>query len=179
MKNFRFFCILTGLCGASLPLFAGDPPSLDSHLEPLRPWIEKRWKGHPATPKPGKETIDVVHWERALNGKAVRILHSINNGEYGGEAIVRWDPKKQEVVYQYFTTANFVTAGTMKFKEGKILTHEVVSGEAGGITEVKATIEMSGEGTYRQKTEILKEGTWQPGTETVYQEDPAAVVVFK
>jgi hypothetical protein len=171
--------ILIGVCGISLSLSAVDLPRLDSHLEPLRPWLDKTWKSQPKNPKGGKATTDVTRWERALNGNAIRILHSINDGAYGGEAIVRWDEKKQAVVYDYFTTASFTTAGTMTFKDGKILTHEVVTGDADGVSEVRGIFEINPDGTFQKRTESLKNGAWQPATETTYREDPSAVVVFK
>ena len=118
-------------------------------------------------------------WERALNGKAVRITHSLNDGAYGGEVIVRWDEEKQAVCYHYFTTDTFWTEGTMTFSGGKITSHESVKGEAGGVTEVRATIEMRSDGTYLQKSEFLKDGKWSPGREALYRPDPAARVIFK
>lgn len=179
MKPYSLLRILIGTCGIALSVSAGDLPNLNPHLEPFRPWLEKTWKGQPKNPQGGKATTDVVRWERALNGNALRILHSINDGSYGGESIVMWDEKKQSVVYHYFTTDTFNTSGTMTFKDGKILTHDVVSGDAGGISETRATIEMHPDGTYEQKTEFLKDGVWKAATETNYREDPSAVVTFK
>ena len=163
----------------AVSLLAADLPQLEPHLEPLRPWLEKTWKGQQKNSKSGKVATDVVHWERALNGNAVRIVHSIDDGAYGGEAIVMWDQKAQSIVYHYFTTDTFNTAGTMMFKDGKILTHDVVEGDAGGITETRATIEMDGDGTYHQRTEFLKNGAWELATKTNYRQEPSAVVVFK
>jgi hypothetical protein len=151
---------------------------LDSHLEPLRPWLGKTWKGEFKGSNPDKPTIDIARWERALNGRAVRILHSINDGTYGGETIVVWDEKKKALIYHYFTTAGFSTTGTMTFKEGKVFTHEVVTGAANSVTEVRATMEMRPDGTFHLKSEHLKNNEWTPGRQTTYQEDPAAVVVF-
>src|SRR5262245_4598347 len=99
-----------------------------------------------------------MRWERALNGKAVRVLHSVNDGAYGGETIFRWNEKKQEVTYHYFTTAGFMTVGTLSFRDGKLLTHEVVAGTAGGVTETRATSELLPDGTFCVKTEHLKDG---------------------
>jgi hypothetical protein len=168
-----------GAVAMAFPLSAGDPPSLDLHLEPLRPWIGKTWKGEFKNSKPDKPTIDVARWERALNGKAVRILHSINHGAYGGETIVRWDEAQQAVTYHYFTTAGFMTTGTMTFKDGAIHTHEVVRGSTAGVTQVRAQMEMRPDGTWHIKTEQLKDGAWQSGRETTYREDATASVVFK
>jgi hypothetical protein len=158
---------------------AADQPGLDPHLEPLRPWLDKTFKSEPTEPRSDKSTTDVARWERALNGKAVRITHSLNDGAYGGEVIVRWDEEKQTVCYHYFTTDTFWTEGTMTFKDGKIASHEIVKGKAEGITEVRATIEMRPDGTYLQKSEFLKDGKWTPGREAVYRQDPAARVIFK
>jgi hypothetical protein len=141
--------------------------------------LGKTWKGEFKDSKPGQPMVDVARWERALNGQAVRILHSINDGVYGGEAIILWDEKQQAVTYHYFPTAGFKTTGTVKFEEGVVVTHEVVSGNAGGITEVRARTRMLPDGTFQVKTEHLKDGQWGPGREVIYHEDAAAKVVFK
>jgi hypothetical protein len=160
-------------------LSGADGPSLDPKLEQLRPLLEKTWKGAFKDSKPEKPLVDVMRWERVLNGKAVRVLHSVNDGAYGGETIFRWDEKKQEVTYYYFTTAGFMTVGSLNFKDGKLMTHEVVSGSMGGVTEVRATSELLADGMFRVKTEHLKEGQWEAGREVTYHEDSAAKVVFK
>ena len=162
-----------------LMVLAAEEPKLDSRLEPLRPFLEKTWKGHFKNSTPDKPLVDIARWERALNGKAVRITHSINNGSYGGETIVMWDAKKQQVGYHYFTTAGFMTAGTMTFTNGKVLTHEVVSGNSGGVAEVKGMTEMRSDGSFVVKTEHLKDGEWTPGRETTYHEDSSVKVIFK
>ena len=158
---------------------AGDQPSVDPHLEFLQPWLDKTFKSEDKEASSGKPTTDVARWDRALNGKAVRITHSLNDGAYGGEVIVRWDEEKQAVCYHYFTTDTFWTEGTMNFKDGKITSHEFVKGKAGGVTEVRATLEMQPDGTYLQKSEFLKDGKWSPGREALYRPDPAARVIFK
>ena len=67
----------------------------------------------------------------------------------------------------------------MSVKDGKIITHEVVSGNAGGITEVRAEFELRRDGTYLVKAEHLKDGVWSPAREATYREAPTAKVVFK
>ncbi|HEU0008347.1 MAG TPA: hypothetical protein VFT34_00875 [Verrucomicrobiae bacterium] len=164
-------------CAASL--LAADKPSLDPRLEPLRPLLEKTWKGTLKSSTPEKPLVDVARWERALNGKAVRILHSVNDGAYGGESLVTWDDAKQSVVYHYFTTAGFMTTGTMSFKDGKVKTHEVVQGKSDGVKEVRGESELRADGTLGVKTEHLKNGEWSAGREVVYREDATTRVVFK
>jgi len=175
----RLLLSITILLTVASSLAAGDQPALDPHLEFLQPWLDKTFKSEGKEPGSGKPTTDVARWERALNGKVVRITHSLNEGAYGGEVIVRWDEEKQAVGYYYFTTDTFWTEGTMTFKDGKIASHEIVKGKAEGITEVRATIEMRPDGTYLQKSEYLKDGKWAPGREALYRPDPTARLIFR
>lgn len=158
---------------------AAEAGSLDPQLEPLRPFLGKTWKGTFKNSTPEKPLIDIATWERALNGKAVRILHSINDGAYGGESIVFWDQANQTLAYHYFTTAGFMTIGTIKVEAGKVVTHEKVSGNAGGATEVRGSHELKKDGKLHVKTEHLVNGEWKPGREAVYEENASAKVIFK
>ena len=179
MKTLYFLFTGLVLCLIAFEVAAAESLPLDSHLEPLRPWLGKTWKGHFKTSTPELPVVDIARWERALNGKAVRILHSVNEGAYGGESIIMWDKEKQVVAYHYFTTGGFTTTGTMTFKDGKILTSETISGNAGGVTEVRGTTVMQKDGSYIVKSEHRKNGEWTPGRETLYREDARAKVVFK
>ncbi|CAN5725255.1 hypothetical protein BH20VER1_BH20VER1_25660 [soil metagenome] len=160
-------------------LVAAEEGTLDPHLEPLRPFLGKTWRSEATEAGGEKAKVDVARWERALNGKALRVLHSINDGEYGGETIVRWDEQAKALVYHYFTTAGFTTTGTMSIQDGRIVSNEKVTGNAGGVTEVRGTAEMGGDGSFRMTTEYLKDGKWQPGRDAIYREDAKAQVVFK
>ena len=163
-----------------LAVYADTAPSLDPHLEPLRPLLDKTWKGTFKNSKPDQPTVDVARWERALNGKAVRLLHSINEGAYGGETIFVWDEKKQVVSYYYFTTASYMTIGTLTMKDGKFITSESVSGSAGNVTEVRSTCELEPDGGFHVKSEYMgKDSNWSLGHEVTYRESPDAKVIFK
>jgi len=167
-------CLNTAIC-----LAGSEKPSLNPHLQPLQPLLGKTWKGAFKDSKPEKPVVDVSHWERVLNGQAVRSLHSINQGIYGGETLFIWDEKKQTVAYYYFTTAGFMTTGTLEIKDGKIITHEDVKGDAGGVTEVRGISEIQPDGKFHVKAEYLKNGQWTLGHEVTYQEDAASEVIFK
>jgi len=171
--------ILLLVVGFAVDGLAAEKASLDEHLEPLRPFLGKTWKGHFQNSTPEKPQVDVARWERALNGKAVRVLQSVNDGVYGGESIIVWDEKKKSLVFYYFTAAGFNTTGTLTVNEGKFTNHEVVTGSAEGVTEVRATGEVRADGTTHSKSEYLKEGKWGPGHEVNYKEDPKAEVIFK
>jgi hypothetical protein len=159
--------------------YAAEIQPLDEALEPLRPLLGKTWRGAFKSSKPEKPTIDVARWERALNGKAVRVLHSVNDGAYGGESIIWWDKEKKQVVYYYFTTAGFMTTGTMTVADGKFLSQEKVTGDANGMTEVRATTELRPDGTMLTKAEYLKNGQPTGSREVLYKEDSKAEVKFK
>ena len=171
----QFFLIIS--LAAMFTAKAAD--SLQAELAPLKPFLGKTWRGVFKESKPENPTIDISRWERALNGKAIRVLHSVNEGAYGGESIIRWDAEKKQVTYYYFTTAGFMTTGTMTFADGKITTYETVSGNASGITAVRATYTFSPNGGYALKSEYEKNGEWTPGREASYTEDATAQVRFR
>jgi len=176
--KFKLFLSLFYL-GGSLAAVAAEQLPLNAHLEPLRPLLEKTWKGTFKDSKPDKPTVDVQRWERALNGQAVRILHSINEGAYGGETLLIWDEKGKIISFYYFTTDGFMTTGTLEPRDGKFITHEDVKGDANGVTEVRSTGEILPDGTFHVKAEYLKNGEWTPGHEATYEEAPDSKVVFK
>ena len=157
---------------------AAETESLDANLEPLRPLLGKTWRGEFKNSKPEKPMFDVARWERALNGKAVRTLHSVNDGVYGGESIIRWDKDSQQLVYHYFTTAGFMTTGTMKIEGNRVIGLEKVSG-TNGVTQVRSTTELRTDGTLLSKAEYFKDGKAAGGREVLYKEDPKAEVKFK
>src|SRR5207244_11287491 len=97
---------------------------------PLRQLLEKTWKGTIKDSKPGKPPVDVKKWERALNGQAIRILHSINDGAYGGESLLIWDEQRKTISYYYFTTDGFMTTGTLEAKVGQLITHDDRKGDS-------------------------------------------------
>ena len=153
--------------------------ALSIHLQPLAPYLGKTYKGEFAGSTPEKPVYDIARWERALNGKAVRITHSVNNGQYGGDSIVMWDPARKSLVSWYFTTAGFFTQATLTVKKGWLISHEKVTGNQNGITEVKSTSELLPGGKMRSKAEFLQNGKGVPGHEIHYKEAPDAKVIFK
>jgi hypothetical protein len=175
----KSFLMLTLALAAARVAIAADQPSLNPHLEPLRPLLGKTWKGEFKNSTPDKPMIDIEKWERALNGQAVRLTHSINGGMYGGETLFIWDDKKQAITYFYFTTASFRTEGILEIKDGKFTTLEEVKGDAGGVTEVRATCDLTESGGFHVKAEHKKDGQWNFGHEVTYKVDPSSEVVFK
>ena len=121
----------------------------------------------------------MARWELALAGKAVRITHSVNEGDYGGETFVIWDRAQGELVYFYFTTAGFYTQGTMAVDEaGRLVSRENVTGSEDGITEVEAVHERLSDGRLRVTTRMLRNGAWEDGGKMTYAPDPTAQVIL-
>lgn len=178
--------MLRGLSVTAIVLFiilsgaAFAQNELSEHLKVLQPFIGKTWKGELKSAGQEKPSYDVSRWERALNGQAVRILHSISDGEYGGESIITWDDQKKSLVYYYFTTGGFYTHGAMTIENNKLAFHEYVKGEEGSsVTEVKGTGELTADGKLINKSQYMKDGKWVEGHAVVYAEDPTAQVIFK
>jgi hypothetical protein len=158
-------------------VMAGDT-SLDENLAPLGQFFGT-WRGEFKSSTPEKPLVDVSLWERALNGKAVRIVHSINQGAYGGETFVTWDAAKKEIVYHYFTTAGFLTKGTMKVDGKKLICHESITGNAGEATEVQSTYELRPDGSLESRATYLKSGSSVGGREVTYKRVDGIRPAFK
>ena len=152
---------------------------LSEHLKPLQSYIGKTFKGEFADSTPENPTYDIQYWERALNGNAIKITHSVNNGEYGGESMIMWDVKLGSLVSWYFTTAGFYTQATVIIEDGKLVSHENVTGNENGITEVKSIMQLLSNGQLHTKSEYLQNGKWVDGHEIYYKEAPGEQVIFK
>ncbi|WP_051252393.1 hypothetical protein [Ferrimonas kyonanensis] len=149
----------------ALPAYCWD---LDPHLEPLRPFLGKVWRGEFSDSTPEKPVVDVSQWQPALQGKAVRITHSLNQGQYEGETLMVWDAQAESIVFYYFTTAGFYTQGKAYSEDGVFYFHEKVAGSGDGIAEVKSEVRLV-DGQMLQQAYYLKQGEWVQGHSAVYQ----------
>lgn len=154
-------------------------PQLTPELSVFEPLVGKTFRGEFAGSTPEKPIYDVSKWERAMNGKAIRVLHSVNDGAYGGETIVMWDAKEKKIGFWYFTTEGFFTQGHFEIN-GKVWTSsEKVTGNANGITEVKATSTLADDGTLEVSSQYLTNGKWEKGHDIKYRVASDAEVKFK
>jgi hypothetical protein len=152
---------------------------LNERLKVFEPLLGKTFRGEFANSTPEKPIVDVAKWERALNGQAVRTLHSVNDGLYGGESIIMWDPKEERLVFWYFTTAGFFTKGSFEIDGAAWTSIEEVTGDANGITKVKSVSTWLENGELQTEAEYFANGEWKPGRSVIYKAAPDAVVVFK
>lgn len=168
------------LSGQDHPTAGPSQEPLHEKLLPFKVLLGRTFKGKLGGGEGKREQWDVLRFERALNGTAIRMLHSVNEGEYGGETIMFWDAKKESLVYYYFTTAGFHTTGTMKMiSDSKWVAHETVTGNGNGITEVKSTGEFTRDGRLKTSSEYLRNGTWIPGHSAAYEPVSFVDVKFK
>lgn len=152
---------------------------LHPQLEVFRPYLDTYWQGDLTQPGKTEKTIDRSHWSRALNGMAIKTVHSINDGAYGGESMIFWDEAKQSLAYYYFTTAGFYTHGTMEFDadNNRIIARENVENNANGITEVQSSSELSGT-ELKVRSRYLQHGEWVDGHSADYQRVAAMPIKF-
>src|SRR5262245_54509777 len=91
MKSATVHAVLLAiLTAAAMPRAAVAEEKLAEQLKAFAPYVGKTWKGEFAGSKPEKPIFDVSRCERVLNGQGVRILHSVNDGQYGGETMIIW-----------------------------------------------------------------------------------------
>ena len=153
--------------------------NLSEHLKPFEPYIGKTFKGEFAHSTKDKPVFDISHWERILNGMAVKITHSVNNGEFGGVSIITWDAKKNSLVSSYFTTAGFTTNAIMHFEDGKLISLEDVTGNEKGITKIKAVIEFVENGDLKNSSKYFMNNEWVDGHTIYYIQSPESKITFK
>ena len=68
--------------------------NLSSHLNGSEIFIGKTFSGEFYNSTKDKPLKDIIYFERILNGKAISISHSVNDGEYGGKYIIMWNAEK-------------------------------------------------------------------------------------
>lgn len=172
----KYVWLVVFLCVVN-PVFATTNEQQQSFAEPLRMFSKfiGTWESTFAMMDGNPHVVDVAVWERALNGKAIRSLHSINDGMYGGEMLMFWDKELNSLVFYYFTTADFYTKGTIEVvNENSFIAYEDVSGSDDGISKVKSTSTLIN-GNIKVTTAYLKHGKWTepeartytPSTKTV------------
>jgi len=165
--------------GAGQTMAQEDQDKLNEHLAVFQPLVGKTWKGEFANSTAQNPMSDVSRWERALNGNAVRVTHSVNDGIYGGESILMWDRKQNKIAAWYFTTAGFFTQSTMEIDGNQWSAIEEVTGNENGITKVKSVSQVLEDGNLHVKSEYYANGKWTPGHEIHYRLAPDAEVKFK
>ena len=143
-------------------------PFLSNHLIEMKPLIGNTYKGNFINSTKENPMIDVLSFERALNGNAVKVIHSVNNGEFGGETMVMWNPEKGGIQSWYFTSAGSLTIQNVQIKKDAFISIENVEKNQNGITKVKTIIEVLHGNQIKKRTKYLMNNLWKDGSETIY-----------
>lgn len=141
---------------------------LSEHLTGLKPFIGNTYKGNFINSTKENPMIDVLSFERALNGNAVKVTHSVNNGEYGGETMVMWNSEKEGLQSWYFTSAGSLTIQNVQIKKDTFISIEDVAANKNGITKVKTIIEVLHGNQIQKRTKYLMNNLWKDGSEIIY-----------
>lgn len=144
----------------SLPDAAGGAP-----LEVFASFVGKSWESG----EPGGAFHDVSKWEWGVPGRVLVVSHSVNNGVYSGVTVIHVDASTGRIVGRYATSASFHTDGVFEVTEDGFKTTETVTGDAGGITEVKSGMTFK-DGEMHVWSQYLKDGVWSDIEERVYRE---------
>lgn len=174
----RVATIIAIAASAASAATAAAAAGLDPRLAPLAPYVDRVFTANMGPAGNEAATVDVQEWETILGGKAVRITHSINGGDYGGESLIMWDVAQQAITYWYVTTADFYTHGTITAAGDSLVTREQVVGNAGNISEVEGVWRRTADG-HTVESRMMVGGQWQPKRTSTYRETPGAAPTFR
>lgn len=135
------------------------PPAAASAeaFRPLAPMIGRTWRGT-AVGQAG--VTDVMRWDWAVGGHAVRITHSVNDGAYGGETLVFPDRDSGALIFHYFTTGGFHTTGVIRpTADGGLEIDETVHG-ADSVEQLRSRAKLGADGVYRTRSLTEQDGAW-------------------
>ncbi len=166
------FVALCLLSGAALD---EDALPLHEKLEQLRPFLAITWKGDLSDPGSKLRRFDVVRYDRTLNGEVIRMLHSINDGDLGGEMVIRYNEAAKRVEYHYFTSAGFLTTGSIRFN-GRAFVAE--DDEQAGQVPMRMERRIKGDRMI-SKTQMFRDGGWTRGTEQFYVAAPEEKIRYR
>lgn len=152
--------------------------SMQQELMAFEPFVGHTYRGQFSPDKDGHMAEDISRWERILGGRAIRISHTLNRGDYAGESLIFWDAKAQSIAFFYVTNAGFHTRGTGHFEDGVFVTREEVTGNQQGITEVVARSTLHEDGSMTVSSYYLKGDEKINGSTAHYVRDNEAVLVF-
>lgn len=176
--------ILTAVCAVALmtpvlttPVMAQEAVAYDARaaFAPFTPLIGKTWRGQGVGPD-GARVEDVARWEWAVGGHAVRVVHAVNGGVYGGETLIA--KEGDGYVFHYFTTGGFHTTGTMTVSAPGVLTIDETVHGASTIQRLRSRAEMGADGTYRVRSLTERDGAWVEAGGFDYRQDATARVVL-
>lgn len=177
----RLLRFLVPIVAVVLLSAAAPPPEpvevlpLHPELEPLRPFLGVTWRGDLSDPGSAVKRFDVVRYDRTLNGELIRMLHSVNNGDLGGEMLIRWNEEAGRLEYHYFTSAGFYTTGVIRMRGRSLIAEDINADGKPGMRTIRG---LRGEFLV-SRTQMFVKGRWTRGSEQIYEPAPDEKIRYR
>ena len=152
---------------------------LSKHLLGFDNFIDKKFKGEFYNSTKEKPLIDVIYFERILNGEAIRISHSVNRGEYGGQYIITWNSDIERIESYYFSTGGEIKVSNVRIIKKEIIIEEDFSKNENGIQKVKKIFRLNNDGLLENHIHYLMNNLWVKSHEMNYDQNDSAKIIFR
>lgn len=154
------------------PTLAAQSWPPDSALAALAPLVGEPWQA--TFEVDGQTVTDVSRYEWAMRGHALRNVHTLSDGGYGGETLI-W-AEDDSLRFVYVTSGGFTTSGAGIVREdGALVVEEAVAGHP-EIDRVRSVSVVDADGQLQTITEMRRGGTWEPSRTATYVRTPSAVL---
>lgn len=143
-------------------------------------WLIGPWTG--TVGSGDNAATDVSVWSWAVGGHALRNVHAVADGAYGGETLLWWDPEEEAYAFVYVTTGGFTTSGHLRLSDDGLLEGvEEVSGAgvAEGVDAVRTVTRRGEGGRLVVGVSYQRNGEWGPVSERIYRRSPEAELPCK
>ena len=163
---------LAALVALAFPAAAQDWEPAEA-LAPLAPLVGAPWQA--TFEQEGDWVTDVSRYEWAMRGQALRNVHTLEGGGYGGETLI-W-VEGDSLRFVYVTSGGFTTSGTGHVRaDGALVVEEAVEGHP-EIDRVRSVSHVDAEGRLQTVTEFRRGGrAWTPGRTATYERAPGAAL---
>lgn len=152
---------------------------LSKHLSSLENFIDKKFKGEFYNSTKKKPLMDVIYFERILNGEAICISHSVNHGEYGGKYIITWNSDRGRIESYYFSTGGEIRVSNVSIIDKQITIEEDFLKNENGIQKVKKTYKINDNGSLENHIAYLMNNQWVKSYEMNYTQNDSAKIIFR
>tara|TARA_B100000427_G_scaffold315434_1_gene309543 strand:+ start:207 stop:743 length:537 start_codon:yes stop_codon:yes gene_type:complete len=142
-------------------------------------FLGKKYIGEFQNSTKKKPLFDIIHFERILNGNAICISHSVNDGEYGGKTVIIWNAKTGNLESYYFSTGGEIIQAIVTVEDSKIVMIEDFTENNNGIKKVKKIYKISDNRTLENQIKYLLNNIWVNSHEMVYIESDTVKIIFQ
>ena len=170
-----FFFIFSSICFSD----EWESIQMSPHLKGSENFLGKKFEGNFINSTISNPLIDVIQFERILNGKAISITHSVNHGEYGGKYLILWNSDKEKVESYFFSTGGEIVISPVTILENEIVIEEDFSKNENSILKVKKIYNFDDVGNLRKKIKYLINNVWINAHNMEYIQNNSVEVIFK